>query len=137
MIVDTSVWIDYFRGRRSAAVVLLEQQIDAGLPLYLTPAVLQECLQGARSDAHFAQMDEILSALPCLGERDVLPLAREAAQLYRQCRAQGVTPRSHVDCLIAATALHYGQYLLHHDRDYLEMARIVPLQCAAPDFHQH
>lgn len=137
MIVDTSVWIDYFRGQRSAAVGVLEAQIDAGLPVYLTSSVLQECLQGARDDAHFEKMDQILAALPCLGLQEGIALAREAAWLYRRCRGSGITPRSHVDCLIAATALHYRMPLLHHDRDYLAIAGIVPLQSLAPDFTQH
>ena len=52
----------------------------------------------------------------------------EAAALYRACRAQGVTIRSLIDCLIAVLAMAEGVEVLHHDRDFDAIARVVPLR---------
>jgi len=57
-----------------------------------------------------------------------LSLFEEAAQLYRLARRQGITVRSSVDCLIAATALRHDLAVLHHDRDFPLLARVSPLR---------
>jgi predicted nucleic acid-binding protein len=59
------------------------------------------------------------------------PLEREvfesAVGFYRSARRAGVTIRSSVDCLIAASALRHDLTILHHDRDYPQLARVAPL----------
>jgi len=55
-----------------------------------------------------------------------------AADLYRRCRAAGVTVRSTVECLIAQLALEHNATLLHSDRDYERIARVEPRLKLAP-----
>jgi predicted nucleic acid-binding protein len=52
----------------------------------------------------------------------------EAAQIYRQCRRQGITIRKTVDCLIARTAMEKDLYLLHQDSDFDQIASVCPLK---------
>lgn len=89
------------------------------------PAVVLEVLRGAR------RYETVRAAL--LHARmldDPTPSARfeEAAQLYRRCRDAGVTVRSSIDCLVAATALAHDATLFHDDRDYEQVRRVVPLR---------
>ena len=53
---------------------------------------------------------------------------REAAHIYRTCRAKGFTIRSSMDCLICATALQHQAWVLHNDRDFDAIARFFPLK---------
>lgn len=67
-----------------------------------------------------------------LGTCSRLPLHNhhfdEAASLYRLCRQKGITVRSMIDCVIAAVALSENAQVLHHDRDFTSIARVVPLR---------
>jgi predicted nucleic acid-binding protein len=100
-LVDTSIWIEVFRkppGLDLEAIVPFEE-IATCLP------VLQEVLQGFRSEGALQLARESLLALPVVESPLRSERFLEAAQIYRAARAQGVTVRSSVDCLIAACAL--------------------------------
>ncbi|MEW6688753.1 MAG: PIN domain-containing protein [Pseudomonadota bacterium] len=128
VIADTSVWVDFLRGTRAAhcdrMALLLEEQ-----SLALCDRVLQEVLQGVRSDREFRTVSRRLLALPCfnLGGH---ALALAAARNYRRLRRLGVTPRSATDVLIATFCVEEGHELLHHDRDFDLMARHLGLKVA-------
>ena len=126
MLVDSSVWIGFFRGDRAPEIAFLKSSLERGDPVWLTPPVLQEVLQGADSKSRFAKWDSALGELPILGERDGRAMARDAALLYARCRWQGFTPRSANDCLIASYAIHYELPVLHRDRDFVSIAAIEP-----------
>lgn len=85
-----------------------------------------EILAGARTpeQAHrFRRMVAALDLLPLAGMADF----EDAATISRTCRRAGVTPRSQIDCLIAAVAIRTGTPVLHEDRDYAALAGVVPL----------
>jgi hypothetical protein len=84
-------------------------------------------LAGARSDAHAAELRRLLLAMVHLPVRGLVDF-EAAAELYRECRRRGVTPRSLDDCLIAAVAIRDDVALLHHDRDYERIARCCDLR---------
>ena len=116
IIVDTSVWIDYW-----AATINPETEwLDAAMghqPLAITDLILCELLQGIRSDAALKQVRRELSNFPVVssgGEQ----LAIAAAQNYRALRARGITVRTTIDCLIATVCIREGHTLLHRDRDF-------------------
>jgi predicted nucleic acid-binding protein len=121
-LVDTSVWIEVFRrgGLDLEAVVSMEDVVTC-LP------VVQEVLQGFR-EAPFRIARDAMLALPMVD--DPLPLKRHlaAVDLYRLCRGRGLTVRSSVDCLIAASAVRHDLEVLHRDRDYALIARVAPLR---------
>jgi len=120
-LVDTSVWIGFFKGQSHSKVDFLAQLIRDDLPVFLCPLIIQEILQGIRSDADFTEVKESLLAFPIL-DWDPVEAAIAAAELYRQLRRQGITVRKSNDCLIAAFARHAGLPILHLDRDFSRMA---------------
>jgi len=115
-IVDTTVWIDFFRGTDTPEVLELQRLIDASEDVCICGVILTEVLQGIREDkdhvAASAAFDEFL----------FLPMTRDtflrAADLYRTLRRKGVTVRNAVDCMIASVAIEHDIPLLHNDRDF-------------------
>jgi predicted nucleic acid-binding protein len=103
------------------AVVDLEEVVTC-LP------VIQEVLQGFDDQRAYHLAREALFALPVVKS----PLSDEVFQLaidlYRSARRAGLTVRSGVDCLIGACALRNSLAVLHHDRDFDSLARVVPLE---------
>jgi predicted nucleic acid-binding protein len=125
ILVDSSVWIDYFNGRRTTQTDTLERFARARL---LTgDLIMAEVLQGfaAEADFHFAQ--RIFAALefrPMVGRE----IALAAAGNYRALRARGVTVRGTIDTLIATFCIAEGHELLHCDRDFEPFERHLGLR---------
>ena len=89
--------------------------------------MVQGVLQGFRDELAFRNAREGMLALPIVECPLGRALFEEAVGLYRAARRAGFTPRSGVDCLIAACALRHGLTVVHVDRDYAALARIAPL----------
>ena len=121
---DSSAWIDHLRGRRTRAARRIDALL-AGDELVTTDPVVMEVLAGARDVAHRRTLLRLLSTRPHV------PVAVEdwaaAADIYRDCRRAGTTPRTLVDCLIASVAIRSGATILHSDRDFDLIARHVDL----------
>jgi predicted nucleic acid-binding protein len=126
VLVDTSIWIDYLGPKPGAAARRLDDLIDAGEPFALTPIILQEILQGARSAKELNRLRRDLVTQNFLFPLDPIESYVAAAGIYARCRWAGVTPRSTVDCLIAQVAIEHRVRLLHNDSDYDRIARAVP-----------
>ena len=125
ILVDTSVWIDFFQTPESAAAVELECLICGHNRVVLCGIVLQEVLQGIRSDKSYRMVRERLLKFPCLP--DTRETWLRAAELYRTLRSKGVTLPS-VDVSIAAIAIHHDLTLYTRDRHFEEVSRHSPLQ---------
>lgn len=125
ILVDTSVWIDFFAGRDLPHVAKLEQFIHDNEDLALCGIILTEILQGILDDTTYRRVRRDLTPLIMLP----MPLAVfvSAADIYRNLRKQGITIRKTNDCIIAATALEYHCQLLHNDKDFLPIANHLPL----------
>ena len=117
-LVDTSVWIDFFRGRKVAHVDALRTILEGEEPVGTAPLILQEILQGADSEQTFDKWLEYFSDLVCYVPDDLEGAHIAAARLYERCRRAGRTPRSSNDCLIATIAIERELVLLHNDRDF-------------------
>jgi predicted nucleic acid-binding protein len=126
ILVDTSVWVDLLRKRRTESAARLRSLLDEQRRLAVTPVILQESLQGAADEREFSLLDEYFSSQSMLLPQDPLDTHRRAARLYFACRRRGFTPRSTVDCLIAQIALDHGVALLHDDRDFEKIAKVAP-----------
>jgi predicted nucleic acid-binding protein len=124
ILLDTSVWIEVFRGRNS---LRLEEFVEFDQIVTCLP-VIQEVLQGFRDERAFRIARDAMLALPTIESPLGIPVVEEAIGLYRTARRQGLTIRSSVDCLIAACALRHGLTVLHRDRDYPQLAKISALQ---------
>lgn len=127
-LVDTSVWVDFFREKQTAAVLAFEEILDAEISYGITGVIYQEILQGAGSLQDYEQLNEYLSSLYFFHPRPALLSYRAAAKIYFDCRRQGITIRSSIDCLIAQIALENKLILLHDDRDFIAMQKVIPLK---------
>jgi predicted nucleic acid-binding protein len=128
IVVDSSVWIDYFNGVSSAEVERLDNTIGADL-IVVGDLVLTEVLQGFRSDADFVAARSALEAfdvIPMLG----YDLAIRAAENYRTLRARGVTVAKTVDMIIGTFCIERGLPLLFSDRDFQPLVDHLGLQVA-------
>ena len=124
-LVDTSVWLDFFRDRSSQAVRRFEEILDRSLPFGITSQIYQEILQGADSPRDFSNLQSYLSTQKFYHPEDPILSYEKAADLYFRCRRQGITIRSTIDCLIAQIAIEQKLHLLHHDRDFTKIAEVV------------
>jgi predicted nucleic acid-binding protein len=125
-LVDTSVWIDFFKGRDEPAVLRLSALLEADTEIGLTSVIYQEVLQGARDETWFRRLQDYLSTQTLYQPLDPLESYEGAARIYFACRRKGITVRSTIDCLIARIALEHDLVLLHNDRDYEAIARVMP-----------
>lgn len=117
ILVDTSIWIDYFNGRDTREVDKLDSLLGSE-PLAVGDLILTEILQGFGSDADFRKAKELLTALTLfemLGRDNAL----RSAEHYRELRKRGVTVRKTVDVIIATFCIVENHSLLHADRDFI------------------
>ena len=126
ILVDTSVWIDFFAGHDLPHVGMLEQLILDNDDLALCGIVLTEILQGIADDATHQRVRRYLSPLIMLPMPEAVFL--RAADIYRRLRKKGITIRKTNDCIIAATVLEHHCQLLHNDKDFAPIAEFFPLK---------
>ena len=122
-LIDTSVWIDYFRSPPAVDLVDLGDFDDFVVCL----PVVQEVLQGIDRESVFVRTREALLAMPMVESPLTQGVVDEAIDLYRRARRAGITVRSGVDCLIAACALRHRLTVFHCDRDFTALSRISHL----------
>jgi predicted nucleic acid-binding protein len=127
IVVDTTVWVDFFRAKGSRCDLHLVELIDAGAPLVLTDLIYCEVLQGIRDEVSYVRVRRDLQSYPILMMRE-LDSFEAAAKIYRDCRAQGLTIRKTIDCLIAAACLDAGAEIFHNDRDFDAISRVSNLR---------
>ena len=120
ILVDTSVWIDFFAGRDLPHVGVLEKSILDNEDLALCGIILTEILQGVADDATHRRVRRYLSPLLMLPMPETVFI--RAADIYRKLRKTGITIRKSNDCIIAATALEHHCQLLHNDKDFAPIA---------------
>lgn len=118
ILVDSSVWIDFFRGGRSTQSQTLASCLgDSSIEVGMADLVLFEVMRGFREGTWMRQAQALMSALPQVeigGTAHVL----KAAERYRQLRQSGRTVRSPVDVLLASYCMTHGHTLLHRDADF-------------------
>ena len=131
IVVDTTVWIDFFNNQDSREKRALIALIESSRPIYLTELVLAEILRGMEDEKDYQTARHALSHFPVLKAKPIETYVH-AANLYRLCRAKGVTVRSTIDCLIAAICIENKARLLHHDRDFDHLAQHTPLHLLNP-----
>lgn len=118
ILVDSSVWIDFFRGQRSASGAVLSQCLaDSSVEVGMADLVLFEVMRGFREGPVMRQAQALMRALPQV-EIGGTAHALKAAERYRQLRAQGRTVRSPIDVLLASFCITHGHTLLHRDADF-------------------
>ena len=116
ILVDSSVWINYFNGISTWQTELLDNCLS-NTPVIIGDLILAEVLQGFKSNKDYETAKDLLSALPFrqIGGYDV---AVQSAQHYRILRKYGVTVRKTIDVIIGTFCIMEGLPLLHDDRDF-------------------
>ncbi len=118
LVVDSSVWIDFFNNADHPAVDLLQQLLDHGEVRIVVPdLVLFEVLRGFRHEHAHRQARRLMESLS-VEDAGGAEVALAAAAHYRSLRAQGVTVRSPIDVLVASFCIERDYALLHRDRDF-------------------
>jgi len=130
ILVDSSVWIDYFNGKRSWQTDLLDN-LFSNVPIIMGDLILTEVLQGFKSDKDYKAAKKHLSELP-FRQMGGYNVAVQSAQNYRKLRKTGVTVRKTIDIIIATFCIIEGLTLLHDDRDFDPIASHFPLKTFMP-----
>jgi len=116
ILVDTSVWIDFFKGDETPEVARLEDLIGSEESITYSGIILQELFQGVSSSRQRKLIEDYFSPFFELFPQKSTYLL--AARLYRESRSNGHPIRSSIDCLISALAIENNCKLLHKDRDF-------------------
>ena len=126
ILIDSSVWIDYFNGNKTVQTDWLDSALGE-TPIVIGDLILTEVLQGFQSDKDFKIARDLLLRIPFMpmGGRE---LALESAMNYRLLRKKGVTVRKTIDVMIGTFCIHYRLPLLHDDRDFDPMVKFLGLE---------
>ena len=128
IVVDSSVWIDYFRGTSTPQVERLDSLLGNEL-VAIGDLMLTEVLQGFTSDRDFTRAQRLMTALEVIdiGGQDT---AIKAARNFRALRVQGITVRKSIDTLIATRCIEGRHPLLYSDRDFDPFVEHLGLESA-------
>ena len=131
ILVDSSVWIDYFRGAGTPQVELLDGMLGR-TPLAVGDLIVAEVLQGVPDDREFNLVRKTLDAFDRidLAGHDI---AVKAAMNFRMLRARGITVRKTIDSIIATRCIEDSLTLLHSDRDFIPFHVHLGLRVAYPE----
>jgi hypothetical protein len=125
IIVDTSAWIEYFRGGLPRVVNKVDLCLEQDL-VGIGDLVYCEVMQGIRSPREEGEVSSLLLSLPQF-EMVGFTMAEKSASNYRLLRSKGVTVRKTIDVLIGTFCAEHGLQLIHHDSDFDLMAKHIGL----------
>jgi len=128
IVVDSSVWIDYFTGKQTPATDKLNSVLGVER-VAIGDLMLAEVLQGFRIDREFRQARRLLLSLTVLNILNI-DIALKSATNYRELRKKGITVRQTVDTIIATYCVEHKLPLLHSDRDFQPFHDHLKLQDA-------
>lgn len=126
ILVDSSVWIDYFNGIRCKQTDWLDNALGEEV-IVIGDIILAEVLQGFQLDADYKRAQDLLLGFPIV---DLLgkDVAIESAANYRLLRRKGHTIRKTIDVLIATACIHHSLTLLHNDKDFAPFEKHLKLK---------
>jgi predicted nucleic acid-binding protein len=127
ILADTSAWVEYDRATASPVDRRLTALIEDDGPVAVTQPVVMEVLAGARDDRREADLRRLLLRFELLNF-DAAADFDGAVRIYRRCRAEGITPRGIVDCMIASVAWRRDATLLARDADMDRVARVMGIE---------
>jgi len=116
VLVDTTVWIDFFAARSLPHVVALEALIEQREDICICGIILTEVLQGIRNDTEYKKTKDLFNTLVLLPMPYIIFI--RSAEIYRILRKKGITIRKSMDCMIASVAIENDIPILHNDKDF-------------------
>jgi predicted nucleic acid-binding protein len=126
VLIDTSVWIDYFNGVSNWQTERLDLLLDSE-PVALGDLILTEVLQGFRREADFRKAQTFFAGLAFYGLGGY-EICLQAARHYRVLRAKGATVHKTIDVIIATACIAWDFELLHNDRDFDPLQKFLGLR---------
>lgn len=125
ILVDSSVWIDYFNGQSTPQVDALDNLLGVQ-PLAIGDLILAEVLQGFRQDSHYTTAKQLLTSLTVFNLLNP-DLAIKSADNFRVLRKQGITVRKTIDVIIATFCIPENHALLFSDKDFMPFVQHLGL----------
>jgi hypothetical protein len=126
LLVDSTVWVDFFRGKETAQTEKLGQSIHNRDDICCCGFILAEVLQGIREEREYVTVKRHFENLIYLeDDRATFELG---ATIYRELRRHGITIRNSPDCLIAAIVIQHDVHFLENDRDFRFIDLHYPLR---------
>ena len=116
IVVDSSVWIDYFNGKKTPQTDWLDSALG-NTPVLMGDLILTEVLQGFQNNKEFKVAKDLLLGMPFIPMVG-RAIALQSAENYRSLRRRGATVRRTIDVIIGTFCIHYQLPLLHDDRDF-------------------
>ena len=126
VLVDSSVWINYFNGSSTWQTEILDQML-LQIPLFTGDLILTEVLQGFRKDKEYKNAREVMDILACK-QMGGYEIAIKSAENYRKLRKKGITVRKTIDVIIGTFCINNNIPLLHDDKDFEPMVKYLGLQ---------
>lgn len=131
ILVDSSVWIDYFNGKDSTQTAKLDELLGVEL-LGIGDIILTEVLQGFQTDIDYRVAKQMLTSLTVFSMLG-LEVAIKSADNFRALRKQGITIRKTVDVIIATFCIENGHSLLFSDKDFMPFVEHLGLNAVLTD----
>ncbi len=128
IVVDSSVWIDYFTGKKTPGAEQLDSLLGEEL-VAIGDLILIEVLQGFRADNDFRQARKLLLSLTVVNMLDT-NIALKTAANFRRLRKKGITVRKTIDAIIATYCIENKLPLLHSDKDFQPFHKHLKLKNA-------
>jgi predicted nucleic acid-binding protein len=126
IVVDSSVWIDYFNGNKTSQTDWLHSSLGS-TPFIMGDLILTEVLQGFQVSKQFKIAKDLLLGLPFMPMVGRV-IALQSAENYRSLRRRGVTVRKTIDVIIGTFCIYYQLPLLHDDRDFDPMVEFLGME---------
>ncbi len=126
ILVDSSVWIDYFKGATTERTEILDKLLGLE-PLMIGDLILTEVLQGFSNEREFEKARKMLTSLVVV-ELCGTGIAVQTARNFRVLRSLGLTVRKTINAVIATRCIESGYYLLHSDRDFEPFVKYLGLR---------
>jgi predicted nucleic acid-binding protein len=124
ILVDSSVWADFFNGYPSSEEIKLKTLLNYNADIAITGIIASEVLSGFKDEKSFEEVKDKFLKLPQI--RINFNSHIQAAKMYRHLRSKGITIRSIIDCIIAIIAIENDLELLHKDRDFDMIGKYYP-----------
>lgn len=128
VLVDTSVLIDFFKGNNNHSVIKFNDIITQNIPFGIAPFTYLELLQGSKNEKEFKLLEEYLITQTFYHLKDQIKSYSEAAKIRLTCKKKGITIKSTIDFLIVQTAIEHNLFLLHSDKDFDKISKVVDLK---------
>ncbi len=117
IVIDTSVWIDFFRGNKSEKVNQLKLILNSDETIVIPAIIYVEILQGIKEEKRYNKIKSFLDTFKFIPFSDKKTFLK-AVKIYRVCRNKGFTIKNTIDCLIASVVTENDFTFLHNDRDF-------------------